>query len=82
MRVKDGTLERMQSDLTLHPLILGMTMINRRASEKEGFLSVDVNFWVPKGWRLEVGKPVPAPRFTCSEHFLRTQKPEVPDPNL
>lgn len=55
-------------------------MINRRrTSEKEGFLIVDVNFWVPKGWRLEAGKPVSAPRFTCSKHLLKIQKPEVPD---
>lgn len=54
-------------------------MISRRTSEKEGFLSVDTNFWVPKGWRLEVGKPVSALRFICSKHLLKIQKPEVPD---
>lgn len=46
------------------PLIPGMTKMSRRTSEKEGFLGVDGNFRVPKGWRREAGKPDSAPRFT------------------
>lgn len=61
------------------PLIPGMTKMSRRTSEKEGFLGVDGNFRVPKGWRREAGKPDSAPRFTCSKHLLRSQRPEVPD---
>lgn len=59
------------------PLIPGMTKMSRRTSEKEGFLGVDGNFRVPKGWRREAGKPDSAPSIYSE---VRGQKFQIRTP--
>lgn len=76
-----GTLERLQSDLILSPFNPRNDYDKqKRTSEKEGFLSIDVNFWVPKGWRLEVGKPfqlrdLHAPSISLEPRSRKSQTP-------